>query len=536
MIPRDTIDEIIERAPIVEIIGRDVKLRRAGREWRGLSPFKQERTPSFFVNDVKRRFFDFASGLHGTVIRFLMELRRWSFPESCEFIAAEVGVNLTGTQATEEDRAQRALKMETQAVIDRAQLWFLHQMRTRPEGRAYAASRGLTDATIKQMGIGYAPDVPYALLGALRAFSPAALESSGLFVADQPAVAFFRDRLTFPIRDRRGLIVSYGGRAIGDEQPKYLNGRETILYHKARTLYNLTDAARSIKDAGAALVMEGYIDVAVARQHGIANVVAPLGSALSLEQSWLLWRQAPEILVCLDGDAAGDRASASLLETTLPALAGDRRVAFVRLPAGLDPDDCLRINGRPGFDACIQSAESCADRLWRKIADQLGGSVADQEAQARDLAHRYTAEIADQHLRESYRRALSDRAFNLGRGREESTSAPNHRFHHPGVAAREAAIAVAVASEPRYLASAAERIGALNFGSPTVRDIVTLALNAASVGANLDSDAHARDLAILRGCVPRPLPAFIASYDVASFDAALDVQAEQERRRRLTQF
>jgi DNA primase len=533
MIPQATIDQIIETAPIVDIIRRDVPtLKRAGREWRGLSPFKNERTPSFFVNESKHRWFDFSSGMNGTVISFLQELKRWTFPEAVQVLAGEMGIKITGTEATRESENTKALKRETQKVLDVAHLYYLEMLRERPEGKAYAKGRGLTGLTCRDMGIGYAPPESSGLLAALKGFSPMSLEASALFVADDPKKAFLRNRLVFPIRDRRGLVVSFGGRAIDNGEPKYLNGRQSLLFDKGRNLFNLSAAEKPIREEGRALVMEGYIDVAIARQHGIANVVAPMGTALSLEQAWLLWRQAPEIGVCLDGDAAGDRASARLLEATLPALAGDRRLAFIRLPSGLDPDDHLRTHGRSAFDALLRGAESCIDRIWRAITGQLGGSRADQEAQARKLAKELTEEIADDQLKHAYRSSLMDRAWKLGRGRSQGDRGDT-RFDAPSISGREAAIAYAAATEPRYVDACAERLAALGWHAPLAGTILGAALGAAASGQVLNQDMMGRDLSILRSSIPQPAPSFVRCYDAESFSAALDVQAEQERKRKL---
>src|SRR5438445_2910834 len=313
--PPQFLDELRARLPVSEVVGRRVKLRKAGREWKGLSPFNKEKTPSFFVNDQKQAWFDFSSGKNGTIFDFLMLTEGLTFPEAVERLAAEAGLALPKVSREEEARYEHRKTLHE--VIELAAKFFEATLASRAgaKARGYLADRGLDPATQLKFRLGYAPAERFALkehLGA-QGISPEDMIEAGLLIAGEDIpVPYdrFRDRVIFPIGDLRGRVIAFGGRALDREaQAKYLNSPETPLFHKGATLYNIA-AARAAAHKGAAVIaVEGYVDVIAMVGAGYEATVAPLGTALTADQLVLLWRIADEPMLCFDGDDAGRRAA-----------------------------------------------------------------------------------------------------------------------------------------------------------------------------------------------------------------------------------
>jgi DNA primase len=407
-ITQHTIEQIRDRLPVSSVAAKYVRLKRAGREWRALSPFNRERTPSFYVNDQKGFFHCFSSGRHGTAIDLVMDLEGLSFPEAVERLAAEAGVEVTREGLARETRESQEAREGAFNVLECAQRFFVQQLWSHCPAQDYLRGRGIMGKTARDLGIGWAPPPGRCLLEHLadEGFTLSTMVASGLAIQpDDPKrapYAFFHGRITIPIRNRQGRVISFGARGIADEQPKFLNGRETPLFDKSRQLYNLDRARQAIARSGQAIVVEGYFDVAALVQAGIENVVAPMGSALTPEHLHLLWRVAPTIVHVGDGDAAGHRGGDRALETALPWIAGDRRIVFAELPAGLDPDDLVRTSGPAAFGKIVRSAESVADRLWATArAEVPGGTPEDRAGLERAIADRL-AVVADHGMRRAF--------------------------------------------------------------------------------------------------------------------------------------
>lgn len=409
------LEELKSRVRPSDLIGRHVKLKRAGREWVGLSPFGKEKTPSFYVNDEKGFYHDFSSGKHGDVISFLQETQRLSFREAVEALAAEAGLELPADDPQSAAREKRRASL--QDWLEAAADWFEKQL-TRPpakEARAYLERRGLPQAEWARFRLGYAPAERTALRDALvqKGAKPADLVEAGLLIQPEGGGApydRFRDRVIFPITDGRGRVVSLGGRALNpDERAKYLNGPDSPLFHKGRVLYGLPEARKLLAtgEADAALVVvEGYMDAIACQRAGVA-AVAPLGTALTEEQMDLLWRAHPEPTLCFDADAAGQRAADKAIDRALPLLKPDRSFRFAAAEGGKDPDDVLREQGAAALRAQLAKTAPFVDRLFEREKAAAGDlATPEQRAGLKARLRKAAAAIADPDLAGAYKEAL----------------------------------------------------------------------------------------------------------------------------------
>ncbi|CAH0295807.1 DNA primase [Roseomonas sp. CECT 9278] len=366
-LPPAFLDELRARTPLPGLIGRKTRLAKSGRNWKGCCPFHGEKTPSFYVYDD--HFHCFGCGAHGDAITFVMRAEGAAFPEAVERLAAEAGLDVPKPSPQEAARDRRARDLH--AVMAAAAEAY-HRRLFLPEGRAaldYLLKRGLTEATIRAFGLGWAPSGRGAIAADLRGeeITEDQLLEAGLLRAGEagdPPRDFFYARVMFPIRDRRGRVIAFGGRILGDGQPKYVNSPETPLFRKRMGLYGL-DLAREGAFRGASVVVaEGYMDVIALHQAGFSGAVAPLGTALTPEQLEELWRLSPKPVLCFDGDAAGTRALLRAAETALPLLEGEKSLAAVRLPQGQDPDSLIQSAGRGAFDSLLGSAPDIFDVIF----------------------------------------------------------------------------------------------------------------------------------------------------------------------------
>jgi DNA primase len=413
------LDELRARLPVSEVVGRRVKLRKVGREWKGLSPFNKEKTPSFFVNDQKQAWFDFSSGKNGSIFDFLMLTEGLSFPEAVERLAAEAGMPLPKVsheeEAREEKRRSLADVMETAAQFFEATL----AGRTGAKARGYLADRSLDPVTQVKFRIGYAPGERFALKEHLgnQGISVEDMVAAGLLVSGEDIpVPYdrFRDRVMFPISDQRGRVIAFGGRALEkDAQAKYLNSPETSLFHKGGTLYNIA-MARAAAHMGAPVVaVEGYVDVIAMVNAGYEGAVAPLGTALTEDQLALIWRMADEPILCFDGDAAGRRAAYRAVDIALPLVRPGKSLRFASLPEGQDPDDLWRSGGREAIDAVLSAARPLADMLWMRETEAASFATPERRAALEARIGEITATIGDETVRKYYRRDLGERLRKL---------------------------------------------------------------------------------------------------------------------------
>ena len=423
-LPGGFMDELRTRTPLPGLIGRRHKLERSGRQWKTCCPFHGEKTPSFYVYDD--HYHCFGCGAHGDAITFVMQSESTSFMEAVERLARDAGLPMPelSPAVAEAERRRHTLAgvLETAAALFQRRLFS-------PEGRqalSYLTERGLTQDSIRGFGLGWSGETRGGLAAALSREGVTAdlLIQSGLARQDPDTgrtYEVFFNRVMFPIRDRRGSVISFGGRLLGPGEPKYLNGPETTLFAKRQTLYGL-DRARTAKTAEI-VVVEGYMDVIALHQAGFVGAVAPLGTALTAEQLGELWRISPAPILCFDGDAAGRRAAARAADLALPLLSAERSLCLVPLPDGEDPDSLVRRRGPQALAAVLDAKQPLSDALFEFIRAAVGDKTAEQRAQFRKRLEEAAARIPDRALAGEYRSALLDRFF-AARRRKNATPVP----------------------------------------------------------------------------------------------------------------
>jgi DNA primase len=407
--PPSFLDELRARIPVSEVVGQKVKLRKQGREWRGLSPFNKEKTPSFFVNDQKGFYHDFSSGKSGDQFTFLMETEGLSFPEAVEQLAVRAGIPVP--KISREVEAQEERRKTLYEIHEMAAKFFESTLASSrgAKARGYLADREILPATQVDFRIGYATSERFALkeyLGA-QGIPIADMIEAGLIVAgDDIPVPYdrFRDRIMIPIHDQRGRIVAFGGRALSSDAPaKYLNSPETTLFRKGETVFNFHRARESARKESLVIAVEGYLDAITVYQSGLRCVVAIMGTAVTEEQIEALWRLAPEPVICLDGDKAGLAAAERSLDRIFPNLRTGFSFRFSFLPPGVDPDEIVRKSGIESFKGAIGQAIPLFDMLWERELKKREIKTPDHKAQfERDLLN-LVQQIGDSRVRDSYR-------------------------------------------------------------------------------------------------------------------------------------
>jgi DNA primase len=391
-IPKQFIDELLTRSDIIDVIDARVPLRKAGKDYKACCPFHEEKTPSFTVSADKQFYHCFGCGAHGSAIGFLMDYEHMSFVEAVEELAARAGLTVPkeAGAAFEKEKDTGADLIE---LMREAARFYRSQLREHPQaGRAvdYLKGRGITGEIARDFDLGFAPDGWDNLLRALGKdeTSREALARAGLVVKKDSGGFYdrFRDRVIFPIEDHRGRIVAFGGRVIDKGEPKYLNSPETPLFHKGRELYGLFHARDAIKRENRVLVVEGYMDVVALAQYGIDFAVATLGTATTRDHLERLFRHAPEVVFCFDGDRAGREAAWRALDNALPVLREGRQISFLFLPEGEDPDTLVRQEGREAFLARLKKALPLPDYLFDTLSRQVDLGRLDGRARLVELA------------------------------------------------------------------------------------------------------------------------------------------------------
>ena len=413
-LPPGFLEELRARTPLSALIGRRMKLARSGRQWKGCCPFHGEKTPSFYVYDD--HYHCFGCGAHGDAVSFVMQSQGASFLEAVTALASEAGLDMPKPSPRAEAEARRA--MDLHGVLAAAAASYRRRL-FEPEGAAalaYLRRRGLTDETIERFGLGWSGEGRGALVAELVAagVERRLLGEAGLLrLRDDgaPIGEQFFNRVMFPIRDARGRVISFGGRLLGDGQPKYVNGPETALFSKRRTLYGLDLAREAARRGAVAVAVEGYMDVIALHQAGFGGAVAPLGTALTEDQLEVLWRLSPAPILCFDGDAAGARASARAAELVLPLLGPERTVMIAALPPGEDPDTLIRRQGPGAFQAVLDSARPLAEALYGLLREAGGEATPEQRTAFRARLEAAASRIPDRNLAGEYRRTLLDRFF-----------------------------------------------------------------------------------------------------------------------------
>ena len=407
-IPQTFIDDLLSRVDIVDVIGRRVPLKKAGREFQACCPFHNEKTPSFTVSPTKQFYHCFGCGAHGSALGFLMEYDRLSFPEAVEELATALGLEVPREAGFEQGPDHRPLY----DLLEQAAALYTAQLRQHEQaGRAvdYLRQRGVSGEVAARYRLGFAPP---GWDRVLRAFpnQVTGLRDAGLIVEqDGKRYDRLRDRIIFPIRDGRGRVIGFGGRILGDGKPKYLNSPETPVFHKGRELYGLYEARQADGHPERLLVVEGYMDVVALAQFGILNAVATLGTATTAEHLEKLFRATPEVVFCFDGDRAGRDAAWKALQAALPLLREGRQAAFLFLPDGEDPDSLVRKIGADGMRERIAGALPLSEFLFDKLSSQVDMATIDGRARFGELALPLIRRLPEGVFREMMQQTLNDR-------------------------------------------------------------------------------------------------------------------------------
>lgn len=512
--PDSFLEELRNRLPLSGVVGRSVRLIKRGREFTGLCPFHNEKSPSFTVNDEKGFFHCFGCGAHGDVIGFAMRSGGLAFPEAVEQLAQEAGLAVPRVRPEDREKAEQAATQGK--ALEEAARWFQAQLQAGAgsEARAYIQKRGLKPETVDRFRLGYAPSSRTALKEALlaRGLPEPLLIEAGLLIKPEDGGASydrFRNRVMFPIADRRGRVIAFGGRALDPDAPaKYLNSPETSLFHKGRNLYNHALAREAARESGTVIVVEGYMDVIALAQAGIDHAVAPLGTALTEEQIALLWRLSAEPILCFDGDAAGWRAALRAADRALPLLEPGHSFRFAILPGGQDPDDLVRNQGKAAMEDVLARALPLADILWRRETEGRPLDTPERraalEAALLGLAGQIRNPAVQAHYRDHFRAKLRTlfapaRTWSVPRGNRPGFGRPAEPEGIRGpipdnIGRTERALLTAVIAHPFLLEEHGEAFAALTFPQGPLDSLKSRILEEASRHPGLDGEAFAAHL------------------------------------------
>jgi DNA primase len=398
-IPQSFINDLLTRVDIVDVIESRMTLKKTGKNYSGLCPFHDEKTPSFSVSPDKQFFHCFGCQESGTALTFIMNFDRLEFVEAVENLAQQLGLEVPREQS---GGARAPVDPDLYDVMLKAERYYRQSLRQAPEAIAYLKKRGLTGEVARDFGMGYAPPGWQNLMENLDGVSEKSLLAAGLATKSDKGRVYdrFRDRIVFPIRDTRGRVIGFGGRTMSaDEGPKYLNSPETALFQKGQELYGLYEARRALRRIDKLIVVEGYMDVVALAQHGVANAVATLGTASGEAHFHKLYRYTDEVICCFDGDNAGRQAAWKALENALPTLTEMRQVKLVFLPDGEDPDSLIRAQGKAGFDKFVNNAVPGLEYLFSRLAQGLDLETVDGKAKFGGLIRPYIDKVSSAELK-----------------------------------------------------------------------------------------------------------------------------------------
>ena len=396
LIPERFIDELLARVDIVDVVQQRVPLKRAGREWTACCPFHDERTPSFYVSPAKQFYHCFGCGAHGSAVKFLMEYDRLEFPDAVEELAQSVGLTVPHEGGPARPREDHT---DLYALLDAAAGFYQRALPDSAVAKAYCRKRGLDEDVIGRFRIGWAPGGWDAVKRALGTSDVRVkmLEQAGMLSTGEKGKQYdrFRERLMFPILDRRGRVIAFGGRILEGDGPKYLNSPETPLFHKGRELFALWQVRQANAKLERLIVVEGYMDVVSLHQAGVTQVVATLGTATTNEHAELLFRAAPDVFFCFDGDRAGRSAAWRALESVLPRMRDGRQAFFLFLPEGEDPDTLVRKEGQAGFEARLKNATPLSEYFYAYLSHDVNVATLDGRARLAEHAKPLLAKLPD---------------------------------------------------------------------------------------------------------------------------------------------
>lgn len=472
-IPQDFIDDLIARADIAEVVGRRVQLKKAGREFKACCPFHDEKTPSFTVSPGKGFYHCFGCGAHGTAIGFLMEYDHMSFVEAIESLASSMGVDVP---RDESDRPARRYD-ELFSLLENVDKHWRGQLREHTIATDYLKQRGIDGETARRFGIGFAPDGWSNILDKFGQ-TPEAVErllATGLIIRKDNGKHYdrFRERIMFPIRDQRGRCIGFGGRAIGDGEPKYLNSPETVLFHKGKELYGLFEARQALRHIDKLVVVEGYMDVVALARNGIDFATATLGTATTTDHLNRLFRITDNVVFCFDGDRAGKAAAWRALENALPQIREGRQIRFVFLPDGQDPDSYVNELGSEAFVTAVDNGVALSDFLIGELSSQVDMDTVDGKARlaemAKPLVNRIPPGVYRELLIDSLGATVGLSAAKLGKMLEQTDNGGSYSSGHT------------------QTGRASTSQTSMKSGQPSVvRRAITLLLNEPQAGDKLD--------------------------------------------------
>ena len=432
LIPDSFIDELLARVDIVDVIERRVPLKKAGREWTACCPFHNERTPSFYVSPAKQFFHCFGCGAHGSAVKFLMDYERLEFPDAVEELAQTVGLKVPREGGRE--AAPREDKTDLYTLLDAAASWYEGELPRNAEAQAYCRKRGLDAETIAKFRIGWAPAGYDGVIKSLGNSDRRMqlLNEAGMVASSERGSKYdrFRERLMFPILDRRGRVIAFGGRVLqADQAPKYLNSPETPLFHKGRELFALWQVKQANANLTRIMVVEGYMDVIALHQAGLPIAVATLGTATTPEHTEVLFRAAPDVVFCFDGDRAGRAAAWKALESALPRLRNGRQAYFLFLPNGEDPDSLVRKEGKEGFEKRIKEAMPLSEYFFGELSQDVEMGSLDGRARLAERARPLIAKLPDGAFRDLMAQELEKRSG--ARANLQAAPSTQHALQRP---------------------------------------------------------------------------------------------------------
>jgi DNA primase len=496
------LDDLRARTSLSGLIGRSTKLTKAGNEFKACCPFHQEKTPSFYVNDDKHFYHCFGCGAHGDAIRFLTDARGLDFLDAVKELAAAAGLEMPTADPATRERAERAAGLHE--VMARAASWFREQLGGLAGGtaRTYLDTRAIGAKTQAEFSFGLAPEGRRHLAEALSDIPAATLVEAGLLIqpeGDGQPYDRFRGRLMIPIADQRGRIIAFGGRILGEGEPKYLNSPETPLFDKGSTLYNLHRAAPAARKSGRLVIVEGYLDAIAMAKAGIAEVVAPLGTALTERQMERAWGLVDVPILCFDGDGAGRKAALRAAERAIPLLRPGKSLAFAMLPAGMDPDDLARAGGAAAIEDVLAHTMPLLQLLYERERDKGDMSQPEARAGLRQRLNEIADGCADKIVAQEYRRSFNDLFFEeFGFKRAERRTIISSALHtdpdRSKLSRRDLIVRSALyglSNDPAALRVCADTVGHMAMDSPRLRKWRDALVRAAYGDAPLDEGAIA---------------------------------------------
>jgi DNA primase len=541
-IPDAFIDDLLARSDLVEIIGSRVPLKRQGRDYSARCPFHDERSPSFTVSPTKQFYHCFGCGAHGTAISFLMNYDRLEFIDAVEELAKRVGMEVPkDTQARNEDSDSK----DQYLALEAAARFYQKQLELSDKARAYFDKRGVDAENRTRFALGYAPDSFDALKSALGTDERrlALLEKTGMFSKSDAGRVYdkFRDRVMFPIHDRRGRVIAFGGRVLDKEDgPKYLNSPETALFHKGRELYGLWQVRQAHAKIPRLIVVEGYMDVVALFQYGVTQAVATLGTATTPDHAELLFRNAADVFFCFDGDRAGRGAAWKAVESILPRMRDGRQAFFLFLPEGEDPDSIVRQEGSAGFDARLAAATSLSEFFFNELSKDVNLNSLEGKARLAERAKPHLAAIPDGAFRDLMQQRLTE-LTGVGARVSEPPAAPSHamRTARGAPAPKQSLVRAAItfllqqpslaeAIEPPYLFAVLRQPGI-----PLLVELIALARERPGIGtgAILEHFAEREEGAALHKLATQTFPGDASAWQTEFLDALrqLDRQTRLQR-------